>query len=89
MPCSPVTVPPMSIATSMISANAACDRFIAASSPRGVISSGCRLPSPAWAAFAMKVSWPSGDLLDPHQHLGQSAAGQADVLDQDRVAALL
>ena len=57
MPCSPVTVPPMSIATSTISANAACDRLSAASSPSGVMSSGCRLPSPAWAALAMKVSW--------------------------------
>ncbi len=56
MPCSPVTVPPRSIATSMMSAKAACERFLAASSPFGVMSRGCRLPSPAWAALAMNVS---------------------------------
>ena len=63
-PCSPVTVPPSAIAASSISSNAACARPAAASSPAGVSSSGCRLPSPACAMVAIRDVVPRGDLLD-------------------------
>ena len=41
----------------------------------GVMSSGCRLPSPAWAALAIDDVVAGGDLLDPRQHLGQPRRG--------------
>jgi hypothetical protein len=56
-PCSPVTVPPSAIAASRNSSNAAWAAARAASSPGGVISSGCRFPSPAWAIVATVTPW--------------------------------
>ena len=68
----------------MISSKAAWARTRAASSPGGVMMSGCRLPSPAWAMLAMRTSCRCADRLHPGQHLGHPADRDADVLGEHR-----
>ena len=52
------------------------------------MSSGCRLPSPAWAMLAISTSCRSADLLDPLEHGRHRADRDADVLGEHRAQPL-
>ena len=89
-PCSPVTVPPSSIAAvDDVVERRLRARARAASSPCWVSSSGCRLPSPAWATVAIADVVRDADLLDAGQHLASRPRGRQTSSVRMAVAALL
>ena len=63
-------------------------RSRAASSPGGVMISGCRLPSPAWAMLAMMTSCRSPIAWIRASISGTAAQRHADVLGEDRAEPL-